>query len=64
MSSDLNHKDMAVKLISEMPGESTIEDIMYLLYIQKKFFDGIDDINNGEVLNHSDVQLELKEWLE
>jgi len=37
MNIDINHKDMGVKLISEMPGESTIEDIMYLLYIQKKF---------------------------
>jgi len=64
MNIDKNHKEMAVKLISEMPGESTIEEIMYLLYIQKKLFDGIDDLNNGEVFNHSDVQLELKEWLD
>ena len=64
MNVDLSHKEIAVKLISEMPGESTIEDIMYLLYIQKKFFDGLTDIYNGEVLNHSDVQLEFKEWLE
>jgi len=64
MNYELKHKDIAVKLISEMPCESTFEDIMYLLFIQKKLFDGLNDLNNGDVIDHKDVEAELKPWLE
>jgi hypothetical protein len=47
-----------------MPGESTFEDIMYLLFVQKKLFDGINDLNNGDVIEHKDIEAELKPWLE
>jgi hypothetical protein len=61
MDFEMKQKDIAVKLIEDMPGESTFEDIMYLLFIRKKLFDGLKDINNGDVFEHDDIKSELKE---
>ena len=59
----MSNKDRAIEIISEMPGNSTIEDIMYNLYVQKKIEDGIDDINTSNLIDHSIVKQELEKWL-
>jgi hypothetical protein len=63
MDIEMKQKDIAVKLIADMPGESTFEDIMYLLFIRKKLFDGIKDFNNGDVIEHDDIKSEFSTYM-
>ena len=56
----LSQKEIAMKLISEAPGDSTIEDIMHLLYLQQKVNSGLDDFKNGKTYSHQEVELEFE----
>lgn len=50
ISDKLSHKETAVKLISEAPCDITIEDIIYLLYLQQKVNNGLEDFKNGKLI--------------
>lgn len=56
----LSQKETAIKLISEAPGDATIEDIMYLLYVQKKVNAGLEDFKNGKTYNQNEVEAEFE----
>lgn len=59
----MSTKEMALNLIGELPGDATIDDIMYLLYIQKKLESGIDDVNNSRTLSNEEAATEFEQWL-
>ena len=59
----MSTKEMALNIISEMPGDATIDDIMYLLYLQKKLESGVEDIKLGRSMNNQEVEKELESWL-
>ena len=59
----MNTKEMALNLISEMPGDATIDDIMYLLYLQKKLESGVEYIKLGRTMHNQEVETELESWL-
>ncbi|MBX3043337.1 MAG: hypothetical protein KIT33_13580 [Candidatus Kapabacteria bacterium] len=60
ISDKLSHKEAAIKLISEAPGDATIEDIMYLLYLQQKVNSGLDDFKNGKTFSQQEVEAEFE----
>ncbi len=63
MDNDQSHKDTVLKLISEAPGNASIEDMMYLLYLQQKIENGMNDFKNGNTFTNDEVGLELEKWL-
>jgi hypothetical protein len=57
---NLSQKEAAIKIISEAPGDATIEDIMYLLYIQQKVNSAFEDFKNANTFTQYEVESEFK----
>lgn len=58
-----NTKELALKVISELPSDSTIEDIFYALYVQNKIECGLHDVSNNETVSNETAAKELEQWL-
>ena len=52
-----------MKVISELPTDSTIEDIYYAVYVQNKIECGLNDVSNNETVSNETVAKELERWL-
>lgn len=58
-----NPKNSALKIISDMPDNSSLEDIIYSLYIQNKANLGLNDLENNNFKSHLQVREDLQKWL-
>ncbi len=59
-----NLKEEIIDLIRKLPEDTTIDDIMYHLYVKKKILAGLKDIEHGRVVPHKAVMKKAKERLE
>lgn len=59
-----NLKEEIIALIKKLPEDSTIDDIMYHLYVKKKILSGINDIEQGKVIPHAQAMENAKKRLE
>jgi len=59
-----NLKEEIIDLIRKLPEDSTIDDIMYSLYVKKKILTGIKEIEQGKVISHELVMENAKKRLE
>jgi predicted transcriptional regulator len=59
-----NLKEEIIELIKKLPEDTTIDDIMYHLYVKKKIIAGIKDIDQGKVVSHEQVMENAKKRLE
>ena len=59
----LGAKEEAKQLINAMPDDSSIDDIMYALYVRAKFEKGKRDIEEGKFLSHEEAKQRLQKWL-
>jgi len=59
-----NLKEEIIDLIRKLPEDTTIDDIMYHLYVKKKILAGIKDIEQGNVVPHEQVMENAKKRLE
>lgn len=55
-------KEIAIKTINNLPEDATMEQIIYELYVRMKVQEGLNGIENGEVVTHEEVKEELKKW--
>ncbi|OGU57303.1 MAG: hypothetical protein A2X64_06215 [Ignavibacteria bacterium GWF2_33_9] len=58
-----NPKNSALKIISDLPDNTTIEDIIYSLYIKNKTNLGLNDLENNNYKSHLQVREDLQKWL-
>ena len=56
-------KQKAVELISMMPEEATVADIMAELYVQLKIEEGTRDMEAGRTIEHEQLEKRLRKWL-
>lgn len=49
-------KEEALELISRLPEEVTLDDIMYRLYVKGKIEEGITAAEQGRVVSHDEVK--------
>ncbi|MBD3239596.1 MAG: hypothetical protein GF331_03350 [Chitinivibrionales bacterium] len=56
-------KEMAQRVISHLPDESTYDDIQYHLYVLQCLEQGEKDIENGRSITHEEVEQRLAQWL-
>jgi len=56
-------KQSAIKLIEQLPDESTLEDIMEKLLFLQKVEQGLEDIRQGRVISHDEAKKRLSRWL-
>ena len=59
-----NLKEEIIELIKKLPEDTTIDDIMYHLYVKKKIIAGIEEIEQGKVVPHEKVMENAKKRLE
>ncbi|MBI3925941.1 MAG: hypothetical protein HY319_10410 [Armatimonadetes bacterium] len=57
-------KERAMELVSQLPDDYTMEDIVYHLYVVDKVQQALDDVENGRVVSHDDARRQLARWLE
>jgi predicted transcriptional regulator len=49
-------KEQVIEIIKNMPDETTLDDILYSLYVMKKVEDGLEDAKNGKVVSHQEAR--------
>ena len=59
----MGEKATVLKLLEQLPEETTLEEIQYHLYVLQKIRAGQNAIDNGQVIPHEDVMRELAGWL-
>ena len=56
-------KERAVRIISQLPEGVTVGDIMDELYTQMKIEKGLQQLDAGQGIKHSEVKERLARWL-
>ncbi|MFO8020631.1 MAG: hypothetical protein R6U96_18555 [Promethearchaeia archaeon] len=57
-------KEEIIEFIRKLPEDTTIDEIMYHLYVKKKINDGLTDLEQGKTTPHEDVMEKIKQKLE
>ena len=55
-------KDEALSVISKLPNESTIDDLMYELYVSEKIRKAEEAIERGETITSEQLKKEIEQW--
>jgi hypothetical protein len=56
-------KQNAMKVLEQLPDESSYEDIMERILFMQKVETGLEDIRQARVASHEDVKNRLAQWL-
>ncbi len=56
-------KEKVKNLIDNMPDDTTIDDIMHVLYIQAKLERAEKSVRDGKGVSHEDAKKRLHKWL-
>ena len=59
----MGEKAAVLKLLEQLPEETTLEDIQYHLYVLQKIKAGQEAIDTEHVIPHENVMRELAGWL-
>ena len=59
----MGEKSAVLKLLEQLPEETTLEEIQYHLYVLQKIRAGQIAVDTGHVIPHEDVMRELAGWL-
>ena len=55
----LTAKESAIQLISQLPDQATLNDIMYELYVKQKIKAGLQAAKEGRTIPHKEVKRRL-----
>ena len=55
-------KQEAIQVISKLPDSSSIDDIMYELYVIDKIKRGLEAVERGEVISTEELKGEIQLW--
>jgi predicted transcriptional regulator len=61
---DVSPKQVALKMIEQMPPDASIEDIMYELYFRQRVDHGLQEFDAGETISHQEIKQSLAKWLQ
>ncbi len=56
-------KDEVIKLISKMPDNVSIDEIMEELYFKLQVNRGLQELDNGKGIPHEEVEKRMQRWL-
>ena len=64
MSNGINIKEEVIKLIKDLPKDTTLEDIQYHLFVKQKLLRAESQISEGKIYPHDEVmERAKKKWL-
>ena len=55
-------RELILEVASSMPETATFEEIIDAIYAQLKIEQGLDAVENGDVLTEQEVLEEMKKW--
>jgi len=55
-------KEAIIQLIEKLPDDCTVEDILYELYLKQKVDQGLQDIQEGRIVEHEEVKQRMSRW--
>ena len=56
-------KEQVEEILKMLPEDASLEDIQYHIYVRQKIEQGLEDVQAGRVVSHSEVQRRLTKWL-
>jgi len=56
-------KEQVQQILQKLPEDASLEDIQYHIYVRQKIEQGLEDVEAGRVISHSEVQQRLAKWL-
>jgi predicted transcriptional regulator len=56
-------KEEILKLIQNMPGDTSLEDIMAELYFRYQVDEGLKQLDEGKGIPHEEVERRMEKWL-
>jgi predicted transcriptional regulator len=59
----MSAKEAVLDIVSKMPDEATLSDIMYELYVRHEIEEGLRDIDEGRTISHEEAMKRLERWL-
>ena len=57
-------KQVAMRIIKRMPDESSLEDIIYELYVRQRVDRGLRELDEGKTVSHAEVRRSVVKWLQ
>ena len=55
-------KQEVMEVLSQLPDESSFEDIQYHIYVRAKLDKALDDMASGRVIDHDEVERRAAKW--
>jgi predicted transcriptional regulator len=59
----MNAKEEVIKMIEDLPNNTTLEEIIEQLSVKAKIEKGMTQLNNGEFYSHDEVKKKFANWL-
>lgn len=56
-------KQHAIEVITALPNQSTLEDVMAELYFKMQVDAGLEELDKNQSVDHEEVELRLSKWL-
>jgi predicted transcriptional regulator len=56
-------KDEVIDMVSKMPQDTTVDDIMEALYVRTKIDKGLKQLDEGNYITHEEAKKRLSKWL-
>ena len=57
-------KQEVMELLSDLPDDSTLEQIQYSLYVRQKIERGLRDVEKGRAHTQEEVEKRMDKWVE
>jgi predicted transcriptional regulator len=57
-------KQEVMELLSDLPDDSTLEQIQYSLYVRQKIERGLRDVEEGRAHTQEEVEKRMDKWVE
>ncbi len=61
--SEFTKRDV-LKVVEQMPEDSSVHDILYEIYVRSQIDEGLKDLDEGRVLTTEEVRRSVVEWLQ
>ncbi len=59
----MSTKEEVIKMIEDLPNNTTLDEIIEQLSVKAKIEKGIEQMNNGEFYSHEEVKEKFAKWL-
>ena len=63
MELSMTIKEAVLEMISRMPDDASVADIMAELYFRQKVDEGLRQLDSGQGIPHEDAKARLAKWL-